>query len=289
MEMLKKSSVLLVLIMSLIAFSCMKKAQIKGIDLDVTFSDEKLSDYLMTDMQFKWSTNNQFVKTGEDFNIFVHFWHNRNLLFKDDHIPEVLTSEWEPEKEYIYSRRIFIPTFIDEFDPDFKGEETLKLSVGFYSPYDISGKSKQEILVKKIKIFPPPIDTPDIIYEDGWYNEEVNPESFLKQWRWTSKEAKCFIDNPHQDALLVIRGGVYQEALKGQKIIFKVNDSVIDEFISKERYFDKSYDIKKEMLGDEEEFYLVISTDKSFVPAKTLPNSTDERELGIQISFIYFR
>jgi len=165
----------------------------------------------------------------------------------------------------------------------------LKLSVGFYSPYDISGKSKQEILVKKIKIFPPPIDTPDIIYEDGWYNEEVNPESFLKQWRWTSKEAKCFIDNPHRDALLVIRGGVYQEALKGQKIIFKVNDSVIDEFISKERYFDKSYDIKKEMLGDEEEFYLVISTDKSFIPAKTLPNSTDERELGIQISFIYFR
>jgi len=287
--MSKKTAVLFVLIISLISFSCMKEAQVKGIDLDVTFSEEKLSDNLMIDMQFKWNTNSEFVRTGEDLNIFVHFWHNRNLLFKEDHIPEIPISQWEPEKEYTYSRRIYIPTFLDEFDPDFKGEETLKLSIGFYSPYDRSGKSKKEILVKKIKIFPPPLDTPDIIYEDGWYNVEVNPESFLKQWRWTSKEAKCIIDNPHRDALLVIKGGINQEALSTQKIIFKINDLVIDEFISKERYFEKSYDIKKEMVGDEEEFYLVISTDKIFIPAKTLPHSTDERELGIQISFIYFR
>jgi hypothetical protein len=43
------------------------------------------------------------------------------------------------------------------------------------------------------------------------------------------------------------------------------------------------------MLGEGEEFYLSIVTDKVFVPAEVMPDSKDERELGIQVSFIYFR
>jgi hypothetical protein len=43
------------------------------------------------------------------------------------------------------------------------------------------------------------------------------------------------------------------------------------------------------MLGDKDEFYLTVSADKTFAPAKVIPNSKDERELGIQVSLIYFR
>jgi hypothetical protein len=43
------------------------------------------------------------------------------------------------------------------------------------------------------------------------------------------------------------------------------------------------------MLGEKDEFILTITTDKTFIPAKVVPNSKDERELGVQISFIYFR
>ncbi|MFW6131544.1 MAG: hypothetical protein ACOC5F_02990, partial [Candidatus Aminicenantaceae bacterium] len=79
------------------------------------------------------------------------------------------------------------------------------------------------------------------------------------------------------------------EALDDQKITFKINDFVLDEFIPETSFFEKSYNIKKEMLGEEDEFYLTISTDKTFLPSEISPNSMDDRELGVKISFLYFR
>lgn len=278
-----------VLLLLISFFSCQKKTEVKGVNLKINFSEEQLTDNLITDMQYTWTTDENFTKFAQDYNIYVHFWHGENLLFQDEHFPPVPTSQWEPGKEYVYSRRIYIPSFIDEFDPEFKGEEMLRLSIGFYSPYDRTGESMQEVYSEKLKVTPPPLDTPEIIYEEGWYDLEEDPQSYLKQWRWTAKEARCIIDNPHRDALLVIRGGVNLEALPEQKVIFKINDMVLDEFIPEENHFERSYNIKKEMLGDKDEFILTITTDKTFIPAKIIPNSQDERELGVQISFIYFR
>lgn len=288
--MLKKTWIgVLVLCLFMISMFCKKDVQIAGLELEVTFSEERLSDNLITDMQLKWKTDGDFVKLNQNFNIFVHFWHDSNLLFQEDFVPEVPTSNWEINQEYLQAKRIYIPAFIDEYDPDFKGQETLKLSIGFFSPYDRSGESKQIILEKKLDVFPPPEDTPEIFYESGWFDEEENPDAYLKKWRWVGQEAKCLIDNPGRDALMVIRGGVNKEAIESQKIVFKINDLIIDEFTPEESYFEKTYNIKKEMLGEGSEFYLTISTDKVFIPAKVLPNSTDERELGFQVSFIYFR
>ncbi len=283
------SALLLTFTLCAFLFSCKQTSEIKGIESDVSFSASELSDNLMTDMICTWKTTGDFEKMSQDLNVYVHFWHNSNMLFQADFIPEVPTSTWEPDQEYSFTQRIYIPMFIDEFDPDFKGEETLRMSVGFYSPYDRSGESKQPLLERKLKVMPPPLDTPEVIYEQGWYDRESDPESYLKQWMWTAKEARCIIDNPHRDAWLVIHGGVNMEAVPGQKIIFKINDLMLDEFVAGESYFEKSYNIKKEMLGEAEEFTLTIATDKSFSPAKIFPDSADERELGMQISFVYFR
>jgi hypothetical protein len=273
----------------LIAFGCQKKSQVKGVELTVSFAEPTLSDNLITDVEYKWKTSADFKKMDRDYNVFVHFWHGNNSIVQDDYFPEIPTSKWEMSKEYTFKRRIHIPPFIDEFDPQFKGSETLRLSVGFYNPYDRSGKSEREVLSKKLKFVPPPLGTPEVIYESGWYDQEFNQDSPLKQWRWTAKEAKCVIDNPKRDALLVIKGSVTLHAVKDQKVSFKINDLTLDEFISSQDIFEKSYSIKKEMLGDKDEFTLTISVDKSWVPAKVLPDSKDERELGIMVSFIYFR
>jgi len=279
----------LVGIMALTVSTCKRKAQVKGISLEVSFSEDTLSDELITDMTYTWKTDSTYIPNQQDYTVFVHFWHKGNMLFQDDHLPEIPTSEWEPEKEYTYTRRIYIPGFIDEFDPEFKGEETLRLSVGLHSPFDRSGKSKRDVLSKNLEVLPPPLDTPEILYEEGWYNEEKNPKAFLKNWRWTKKEAKCLIDNPHRDALLLIRGGINRVALEDQMVIFEINDLVLDKFIPEKDHFERSYNIKKEMLGDRDEFTLTVSTDKTFIPADTIPDSKDKRELGVQISFIYFR
>ncbi len=279
----------LVLIVAISVIGCKKKTVINGLELEILFSEENLSDNLVTDLQYKWKTSSEFVKLNQDFNVFVHFWHKNNLLFQDDHNPEVPVSQWEPEKEYTYTRRIYIPTFIDEFDPNFRGEDSLRLSAGFASPDDTTGDSKQEILVEKLKVFPPPLDTPEVIYEEGWYDLEINPDAYLKQWRWTSQKARCIIDNPHRDALLIIKGGINANAFESQTIIFKINDLTLDEFVPEGGIFEKSYSIKKEMLGDKEEFYLTIETDKFFIPAELSSETTDDRVLGLQVSFIYFR
>jgi len=289
-EILRKAAgIFLVIQIVFVSLSCKKEMRISGVELDVSFSVEPLSDYLITDIQYLWKTKKDFAVVKEDYYAFVHFWHRYNLLFYDNHSPEIPTSRWEPGKEYAYSRRIYIPTFIDKSDPEFKGEDTLRLSIGLNSPHNRTGKLPKPILEKKLRFLPAPPDTPKISYEDGWYDLEINPETSLKRWRWTAKEARCKIDNPRRDALLFIKGGLNLGVLNNQKVIFKVDDSILDEFIPEESQFEKSYSIKKEMLGEEDKFYLVISTDKTFIPKQVIIRSKDERELGIQVSFIYFR
>jgi hypothetical protein len=281
--------VFLILAGGLVLAGCQKKTLVKGVELEVKFGEPTLSDNLITDVEYKWKMTGDFQPLGSDYNIFVHFWHNSNNLLQDDFIPDIPTSKWEKGKEYAFKRRVYIPAFIDEFDPQFKGEETLRLSVGFYNPYDRSGNSEREVYSKKLKVVPPPIGTPEVIYESGWYDEEINPDTPLRKWRWTAKEAKCVIDNPRRDALLVIKGGVNLDAVKNQKVIFKINDTVLDEFIEPSGLFEKTYPIKKIQLGDKDEFTLTVAVDRAWVPAKIVPGSKDERELGLQISFIYFR
>ena len=280
---------LLMIGVGLMMSGCKKATQVKGVELSVTFSEPTLSDNLITDVEYTWKTTDDLVKFDKDYSIFVHFWHKTNNILTDDYVPDPPTTQWVKGKEYRLKRRIYIPAFIDEFDPQFKGEETLRLSVGFYNPYDRTGQSEKEVLSKKLKVVPPPLDTPEVIYESGWNDQETEPNSVLKQWRWTTKEAKCVIDNPKRDALLVIKGGVNLLAVKDQKITFKINDLTLDEFVATGELFEKSYDVKKEQLGDKNEFSLTIAVDKPWVPVKVFPNSKDERELGIQVSLIYFR
>ncbi len=271
------------------AFACGKKTQVMGVDLAVEFGDAKLSDNLITDMTYTWKTSADFKPLDRDFSIFVHFWHNTNLVVQDDYMPEVPTSKWEAGKEYVVKRRILIPRFIDEFDPTFKGEETLRLSVGFYNAFDRTGNAQREVLSRKLKVLPPPLGTPEVIYESGWYDLEIDQNSALKQWRWTAKEATCVVDNPKRDAVLVIRGGVNKDFVPDQKLSFKINGLPFDEFVPEDANFEKTYTIKKEMVGDKDEFILTIGVDKPFVPAKSMPDSKDERELGVMIGLIYYR
>ncbi|MBN1939348.1 MAG: hypothetical protein JW843_07170 [Candidatus Aminicenantes bacterium] len=280
---------ILIVAAALAAAGCQKKTQIQGVSLDVAFAEPVLSDNLITDITYTWKTGSDFLKFDREYHVFVHFWHNENLIFQDDHAPDPATAEWEKDKAYTITRRIYIPKFIDEFDPQFKGEESLRLVVGLVNPYDRSGDAPREVMTRKLKVLPPPIGTPEVIYESGWYDLEVDQNNPLKQWRWTAKEAKCIIDNPRRDALLVIKGGANISDVKDPKIILKINGLAFDEFVPNEGLFEKSYEIQKEMLGDKDEFTLSIGVSESFIPSKINPSSQDDRELGLQVSFIYFR
>ncbi len=288
--MRKKEALFLILLLAATGFSgCRKSSPVRGIELDVDFSESLLTDRLFTDIRYTWRIKRNFKGIDRDLSAFVHFWHRSNLIFHDNHRPEVPVSTWEPDHEYTYTRRIYLPPFIDALDPEFRGKESLRLSIGLAFPKDKSGKPLKKIYEKKLDVFPPPPGTPEIVYDDGWFDFEIDPDTPLKRWRWTAQEAKCVIDNPHKDALLVIKGGVRKDVFRDQKVIFRINDSVLEEFVPKKDNFEKHYRIKKDMLGAEDRFLLVLITDKVFIPASINPASKDERELGIQISFIYFK
>ncbi len=274
---------------SVLVFGCRESSPVRGIELSVSFSETPLTDRLYTDIQYKWTFKDSFEKIEQNCAVFVHFWHRSNLIFHDNHRPEIPVSQWEPGQEYTYERRIYIPPFIDVLDPEFKAPDTLKLSIGLSFPQNESGKPLKKIYEEQLKVFPPPPDTPVIIYKDGWSDFEIDPESYLKRWRWTAKKARCLIDNPRREALLVIRGGVMKQGVQNQKVVIKINDLFLDEFIPRRSHFEKFYRIDKEMLGEDNQFTLVIATDKTIIPARVIPGSEDERELGIMVSFLYFR
>jgi hypothetical protein len=271
---------------------CGKKMDYKGIDLILRLSPDTVTDSLFLKMDYRFQTAADFKKLGGDYSVFVHFWrvNSKEMLLQDDHAPVKSTSAWTANDTIQYSRTVFIPQFLNEFDVDFEGYEELKLSVGLYNP-----KTQEKPIVlfeKKINIQPASINAPEIVYDEGWNEIETDvnaKDPFGKSWRWTTAKSVCIIENPKKECTLIIKGGVNKTAFQDQKLTFKINDAVLDEFIPDELNFSREYTVTPQMMGTADEFSLKIETDKVFVPAKLFPNSKDNRELGAQIFFIYFR
>jgi hypothetical protein len=286
----KISAVLLPII--LLTGFCGKKIDRKGVELVLTLSPETVTDSLFLKMDYEFKTSDAFKKLSSDYSVFVHFWRvsSKEMLLQDDHLPVKNTTAWTAKDDVKYSRILYIPQFLNEFDVDFEGYEELKLTVGLYN-----AKSKEKEIVlfeKKINIQPASINAPEIVYDEGWNEIETDvnaKDPFAKSWRWTTGKAVCIIENPKKESTLIIKGGVNKTAFQDQKIIVRINDAPLDEFIPDEDNFSREYTVTPDMMGPADEFSLKLETDRVFVPAKVFPNSKDNRELGAQIFFIYFR
>jgi hypothetical protein len=186
---------------------------------------------------------------------------------------------------------VFIPQFLDEFDIDFEGYEEIRLTVGLYKPAE--EKEAKFILYQKVlNVESASLNAPELVYDEGWNQPEHDPKiknPKEQSWRWTKKTAVCIVQNPRKESLLIIKGGVDKAKIADQKVIFKINDQVLEEFVPGTAKFAKEYVIAPEKMGSEDEFKLVIETDKTFIPSELDANVNDDRELGVQIFFLYFR
>lgn len=291
-----KIKIYAVLILALFFFfSCGEKTENKGIKLKLEILPKTITDFLYAKINYSYNLTEKFSSLKKDYTVFVHLWRlkNKEMLLQDDHIPEIDTSKWKKGDKFEYSREIFIPKFLDEIDIDFEGYEEIKLTVGLYDPKSPENKI---ILYKKIlNIQPASVTAPEILYSEGWNNIETNiqiknPDE--RKWKWTTRKAVCIIENPKKESVLIIRGGVDKSKFKDQKVIIKINDKILNEefkFIPETAKFKRKYIISPEQMGNDYEFKLTIETDKTFVPSTTNPATKDNRELGIQIYFLYFR
>lgn len=284
----------MILPITLLVSFCGKKADRHGIDLQLKLTPATITDSLYLNMDYEFKTDKNFKKFNSDYAVYVHFLrvNSKEMLLQDDHLPLKKTSEWKQNDTLKYSRVLFIPQFLNEFDVDFEGYEEVKLTVGLYNPKS-TGQDKPFILFeKKIKVQPASINAPEIVYDEGWNGLETDvnaKDSFYRSWRWTMAKSVCIIENPKKECTLIIKGGVNKTVLPDQKVIFKINDSLLEEFIPTEVVFSREYNITPEQMGVGDEFSLKIETDKVFIPAKVIAGNTDSRELGMQIFFIYFR
>jgi len=276
----------LIALAALLSWPCREHSDVRGMDLTVAFSPRGLTDNLFTDVTYRIRTDPSFAPITEDDRVISRFIYRGRLLFQDEYQPPVPTSKWEPNREYTFSRRIYIPAFIDEFDPGFRGAEKLGLTVGLASPSDKTGDSWLVLYRKTVRVVPS-TDSPVVVYLSGWYGQETDPQDPGRRWRWTSKEARVAIDNPGHDALLVLRGRA--DSAAGQKVTISIDGKPLEEFAPGSGEFERHFTIRKEWLGGKKDFELAIGVDKTLVPAEVTPGSNDHRELGVRISLLYFR
>lgn len=284
----QRSVALLLMGMALLSLPCQKRNGIRGLDFSVAFSPRSLTDDLFADITYTWKTDSGFRGFGTQHPVFVLFEHAGRLLIRDDHNPEIPTAEWEPDREYSFTRKIYIPPFIDVYDPQFSGTDDVVLTVGLDVSPEEGDMSPIVVYRKKLKISPAPF-RPSVIHMDGWYEPETDPDVPSLEWRWTAREARCLIDNPRRDALLVVSGAVDSDAVPGQKITLRIDGKVLKEFVPLEREFECRCPVSQDVLGEEKDIFLTISVDRTFTPADVVPGEEDTRELGVKISFLYFR
>lgn len=289
-------AVLLVAV-TFLSWPCRRGVRAADLDVSVGFLDKTLTDDLFAEMTLRFGTLSSFVAPAGDSDVYVELRSGDRLIAEDTFAPPAPTSTWQPDKEYAWLRRIYIPPFIDEFSPAFKGSEVLGVTVGFTAPAAGGAALRSPVLTRKFRLVPAG-DLPVILYLDGWYPAESASGNSSVAWRWTGRTARCAIDNPGREALLVLRGETGPGALQGAdpqakapapQIVLNLGDLVLDEFRPEGTVFEKSYRLSKEQMGTGRDFILTIAVDRTFVPARTVPGSTDERELGIKVTLLYFR
>jgi hypothetical protein len=278
----------------LLLTSCNKSSGNKGIELEVQVLPETVTDslYVKLDYQYKFTDKFSPSEVSDDYRVFVHFWRikNKEMLLQDDHSPEKKFSEWKPGETLNYSRTLFIPQFLDEFDIDFEGKEEVKLTVGLYNPKDAENKT---ILYQTVlNIQAASLTEPEKVFDEGWNQPETDTkieDPDVRSWRWTKKKAVCIIENPKKECMLIIKGGVDKDKFTDQSVTIKINDNVLESFIPETARFEKNFVVTPEQMGSEDEFKLIIETDKTFIPSALDSAVNDDRELGVQVFNIYFR
>ncbi len=286
-----KIIIIVVVLVFLFIFTACKKKKVKdaGIELTVNLADPPIEN-LMTDITYTWKLKKNVIKYDPEYKVFVHFWDNTQsrMIAQDDHNLPGDVEKWKPGAIFTYTHKNFyIPDFIDEYDPNFSGEEEVTLTVGLWKP----GVKNSGIVIYQKKMYFQPINPefPDYTYDEGWYPEEKFGDGIYDSWRWTAKDAVISVENIGKDIKFYFWGGVDKSIFKDQKVIVKVNNTLIDEFIPEEGKFKKEYVIKKDLIGNGDEFKVTISTDKTFIPAVINKKSNDQRELGVQVFFVYFK
>jgi hypothetical protein len=236
------------------------------------------------DITYKWVVASD-AKFEEDYRVMVHVVDTDDeMIWNDDHSPEVPTRQWKPGQTIQYTRTIFVPVY------PYVGEADIE--VGLYSPttgkrLTLTGNTKGQHAYKVARLqLQPQTENLPSVFKEGWHPAEVAEHNQSVQWQWTKKDATFTFKNPKKDCVFYFDadnpGSAFTEP---QHVQMTLNGApLIDFTVEPGKRELKRIPIKADQLGQAEMAELLIAVDKTYVPA-LLPaaNSKDPRELGIRV------
>ena len=241
------------------------------------------------ELSFRFVASPRLDGIDEDYRVLVHFLDtNGDLMWADDHEPPVPTSAWQSGQAISYTRHTVVPMY------PYIGEATI--AVGLYSAESgerliLAGEELgQRAYHGTVLNLEPQAGSSFLLYEDGWYNDEFDPEANL-QWRWTSDRASLSFRNPRADAVLYLRfDGRPDLSPNGQqRVTIRIADDVVHELFLESR--DPQFarlQLGASQLGDSETARIDLDINPTFVPSE-IPNSTsvDDRRLGVRVYYAF--
>ena len=225
---------------------------------------------------------------NEDFRVMVHFLDsNGDMMWAADHEPSTPTSQWQPGQTISYTQRSRVPMY------PYIGEAVV--AVGLYSPTTgerlvLTGDPLGQRTYRATSVsLEPQSESSFLMYQDGWYNDEVDPDSNL-QWRWTTEQASLSFRNPGSDAVLYIELGGRPDLFETvQHVELRIGDHTVYEvqLDSQEREFHE-VPLSVSQFGDADTVTLDLRVDQTFVPA-SIPgvSSDDQRSLGVRVFYAF--
>jgi len=235
------------------------------------------------DITYKFVVAND-AHFAEDYRVLVHVVDaDEELIFAFDHNPPVPTSQWKPGQTIEYTKTVFIPIY------PYVGEASIQ--VGLHSTVNqkrlpLAGEDigQRAYRVARIQL-QPQTENVFTVFKDGWHPAEVAEHNATVEWQWTKKAATLTFKNPKKDSVFYFDvdnpGSVFNEP---QQVRITMNERVLDEFTLQPKQPElRKIPLKADQLGAGDVSELVVTVDKTYVPAVVMSSSKDPRELGVRV------
>jgi len=277
------------LIFSIITLSligCRDQSQVKGLVVNLEFSDRTLTDNLVTRLKAKFITTSGYQGLNQDYNLVaVAEWQGREVL-REYLKTSVPISKWSASRVYEVTEYLYIPPLINIFEP----KTPRGIEIIFRLMLEKSDLTESLILYSRsLKVQPCPVDVPDMVLLDGWEKIKRFPANLESPSYelWTGQKAICLLKNPGRPGILLLDGENAQQEGVGFSLF--LGEKRLDELVLPPGKFKKFYSLTVANLGSEPELKLIILVDKTLRLGQIYPGVEDEREVGLKINKIYFR
>lgn len=287
-----RRSVALVLVLSLPLAAACRRAQESQPPVatpGVSFNHPRAALGSPLEVTYRFQVAASAPAFDQDYRVMSHFLDgDEELMWADDHLPPVPTSQWKPGQTVEYTRTIFVPIY------PYIGEATVQ--TGLYSAKDskrlpLTGEDSGQRAYKVATLqLLPQTENVFLIFKDGWHQAETAADNSTVEWQWTRKVATVTFRNPKRDCTVYLHadnpGNAFGET---QAVEIAVNGRPADtlSLAPKQEVIHRT-SVTAAELGAADMAELRLTVDKTYVPA-LLPsaNSRDPRELGIRVFHVY--